>query len=227
MVSNNEIQIVISRYNENLNWLNDTLFKGMKIIIYNKGNNTNFYKPNNCKIVNLPNKGRCDQTFLFHIAENYDNLEKITIFLPGSSDMPNKIYKTKKMMNFIINYKKAVFPVEKCSSVYTTFRNFTIENWESSYRENSNNNNNIVENAKLRPFGVWYNYHFGNKNCQYYSINSIFSLDKDDIKKYPKSRYLYFSNMLSNNIHPETCHYIERSWALIFGPFLNTLLLHV
>ena len=76
------IEIVISRYNENLEWLNYEPFNKYKNIIYNKGPNDDFCKTNNIKVFNLENIGRCDHTYLFHIIENYDNLADITVFLP-------------------------------------------------------------------------------------------------------------------------------------------------
>jgi hypothetical protein len=42
------------------------------------------------KIVNLPNVGKCDHTYLYHIINNYNNLSKILVFLPGSINMENK-----------------------------------------------------------------------------------------------------------------------------------------
>ena len=40
----NNIEIVISRYNEKLDWINDNPFNKYSLIIYNKGNNQEFIK---------------------------------------------------------------------------------------------------------------------------------------------------------------------------------------
>ena len=219
------IEIVISRFNERLDWLKDPLFDEIHFIIYNKGINKDFYTPKNCKIINLPNYGRCDQTYLYHIVTNYKSLSNITIFLPGSSDMLNKMDKTRFIVKCAIKNNIACFPVEKCNDIYQKFRYFKLDNWNSSYSINQTYNNNNVQPAKLRPYGIWYKYHFGNNICKYFSINSIFALNKDDILKYSQSRYAYFCNMISFCEHPEACHYLERSWALIFGPFSKTCLI--
>ena len=69
--------VIISRYNENLSWLLESPFNQFKYIVYNKGINNNFEKTNVIQIINLPNVGKCDHTYLYHIVENYDNLSNI------------------------------------------------------------------------------------------------------------------------------------------------------
>jgi len=65
----NNIQIIIARFNEDLNWTTEMPFNLFKYIVYNKGNNENFNKTNVIKIVNIENVGKNDHTYLFHIVE--------------------------------------------------------------------------------------------------------------------------------------------------------------
>jgi hypothetical protein len=69
-------QIVIARYNENLEW---TKFLKSETIIYNKGSNVGTKH----KTIKLPNIGMGGATFWYHIIENYDNLADITLFIQG------------------------------------------------------------------------------------------------------------------------------------------------
>jgi len=88
---NNNIVIIISRYNENLEWLKEEPFNKYPVIIYNKGPNDDFYKPDNLiKIVKLDNVGREGHTYLHHIINNYDNLYNINILFPGSINIEIK-----------------------------------------------------------------------------------------------------------------------------------------
>lgn len=67
--------VVISRFNEDLDWINE-----LKIpyIIYNKGeNNINFPS------ITVPNIGREGNTYLKYIITNYNNLPKEIAFLQG------------------------------------------------------------------------------------------------------------------------------------------------
>lgn len=68
------MQIVIARYNENLEWLND--LTDTVNIVYNKGDGEFGIK--------LPNIGREAHTFLYHIVNNYDCLEDSICFLQGN-----------------------------------------------------------------------------------------------------------------------------------------------
>lgn len=220
-----DVDIVVARYNESLEWMNEYPFSLFHYTIYNKGPNENFLKKEGNHVISIPNVGRCDHTFLYHIVNNYStsNLKQITIFLPGCIDMPNKKTKAKNMLERILQSNKAYFPAEKCSSLYNMFKYFQLSHWKSSYNKNhSLYKSTYVSPAKLRPYGKWYKYHFGNKHVSFYCINSIFSLDKRDIEKYPLIRYEYFCRLLATHPHPEACHYMERSWGALFGPFLHT-----
>ena len=219
------IEIVVSRYNESLSWMDEYPFSLFTYTIYNKGSNDDFLKKQDNKVIDLDNLGRCDHTYLYHIVSNYDNLKPITIFFPGCLDMSNKKPKAVDLLKGILKTKCAIFPSEVCSNIHDKFKNFALDHWKSSYNKNHLLYvSTFVSPAKLRPYGKWYKFHFGNKRVKYYSINSIFSLDKRDILKFPISRYSYFCNMLSSHSHPEACHYMERSWGALFGPFLYTKL---
>lgn len=69
------MEIVISRYKENLDWVSN--IKNHKVTIYNKGDFDSRY-------INLPNIGREAHTYLYHIIENYNNLDDYTCFLQGN-----------------------------------------------------------------------------------------------------------------------------------------------
>ena len=75
---NKEIKykIVIARYHENLDWINE--MDQTNIIIYNKSE----VPLENA--INRPNEGRDVETFLYHIIENYENLSDYVIFLQGN-----------------------------------------------------------------------------------------------------------------------------------------------
>jgi hypothetical protein len=49
----NNIEIVVSRYNEDLNWLLEYPFNEFEYIVYNKGDNEDFEKTNVKQIINL------------------------------------------------------------------------------------------------------------------------------------------------------------------------------
>ncbi len=99
-------EIVIARYNENLDWL-DKIPKDIKITIYNKGIN-DINRP----FIQLPNIGRESHTYLYHIINNYDNLAEQTIFCQGDS-----IFHSPGFIDLLFN-KDKFQPVQPLSSYY-------------------------------------------------------------------------------------------------------------
>lgn len=219
----NIIQIIVSRYNENLDWMNEAPFNKFSYIIYNKGENENFEKKYASKIIKLPNVGRCDHTYLYHIVNNFNNLSEINVFFPGSINNAYKKENAKKILHNILHYKSAIFLGTYSNNIKGQFENFTLDNWCCTDDANrSLNNESKLSPALLRPYGKWFNYHFGNIKVNYWCIHGIFSINKYDILKHNINRYKKLLFGLQNHSNPEVGHYIERSWAAIFHPLLFT-----
>lgn len=79
------IDIVISRYQEELAWLKLFLkwYRIDRVFVYNKGPSPITGLPKNAKVIPLTNVGRCDHTYLYHIIQQYHDLADVTIFLPA------------------------------------------------------------------------------------------------------------------------------------------------
>ncbi len=94
-------EIVVSYYNENIDWLKK--IKDYKITIYNK---SSFDIDDT---ISLPNVGREMHTYFHHIVENYDNLSDWVFFTQGNpfdhvrnyvdiiSDFPNSLNNNSKL----------------------------------------------------------------------------------------------------------------------------------
>ena len=75
-----ELEIVIARYDEDLNWiLNNTKYSQMTTV-YNKGQNN---IDESLKTISINNVGRESHTYLYHIINNWDNLADRTVFFQG------------------------------------------------------------------------------------------------------------------------------------------------
>jgi hypothetical protein len=92
----NNIKIIITRYNESLNWAK----KFNNVLLYNKGNQNDPIL-NDFNYINIPNVGRDIHTIFYHIYHNYDSLDDYLVFLQGFAHdhSPN----LNKNMNKIIN----------------------------------------------------------------------------------------------------------------------------
>jgi hypothetical protein len=69
-------EIVIARYDENINWCSN--YKDY-VTVYNKGNDDISFNT-----IKLENRGHLADTILRHIITNYDNLADVTFFTHGS-----------------------------------------------------------------------------------------------------------------------------------------------
>jgi hypothetical protein len=102
-------EIVVARYNENLDWLKKIKkSKDIKITVYNKGKDDI-----DVPFIPLPNIGRESHTYLYHIINNYDNLADQTIFCQG-----DPILHAPDFINLINKFRKKFEPVQPLSLRY-------------------------------------------------------------------------------------------------------------
>ena len=230
MTNNSHIEIVVSRFNEDLSWLNEEPFSNYPVICYNKGVNDVVNINNLKKVFRIPNLGRESHTYLYHIINNYDNLADITIFLPGSTDTTqyNKKKRATMLLNEVSQHNDTVFIGAKHNDVKKELYNFSKNSYVSTSSENKNlNPETNLELASIRPFGKWYESRFPNITTQYIPYSGIIAVSRQDIKQHPKSYYQDLIKELSNSSNPEVGHYFERSWVAIFHPSHNARFINV
>ncbi len=220
---NLEIVLVVARYNEDLEWLREEPFSKYYTIIYNKGVNDKFYKPSNSKIINLENIGRCDHTYIYHIIKNYNNLANVTIFLPGSINLPYKINKAKKTVKMAAENGKTCIYYDGYfkEGVANKYYDFQLSHWSSSDPKNKQIISNTSSGSELtpadiRPFGKWYDAHFNNIKAKHVVYYGIFAISKETIKNNSKKYYSDLIKEFKKSSNPEVGHYFERSWFAIF-----------
>jgi hypothetical protein len=228
-----DYEIVISRFNENLEWTKEEPFCRFSYTVYNKGPNNNFCKERVRHIISLPNVGRNDHTILYHIVDRYQNgtLSPVTVFLPGSADMVHRQgrFKKEKAKELLNRLPLAYFLAKDCTpegGVARLFSNFTLSKWKATHASNTElNDESFLTPSKRRPFGKWYQHHFGNQFTGYYQFHGMFSVDHRDILQHPVSRYQNILQELVVSSNPEVGHYTERAWLTIFGPLQHTHIL--
>jgi hypothetical protein len=223
-INNNNIEIIIARYNEDLEWLNDEKFNKYPVIIYNKGVNDSFYKPPLLKeIVNLPNIGVCDHTYLYHIIKNYNNLPNVTIFLPGSCMDGIKKNRTINILEKTIETNNSViYGRNEDTGILNNLYDFNMETHESSNHSNKLlNGDSELRKCDVNPFGNWFKTVFGDININYSTYFGIFSASKQHILNRKKDFYEKLIEYVNKDKNEECAHYIERSYIAIFHPLPN------
>ena len=230
------VQLVISRFNENLDWL--IIIKNIDILIYNKGEKNIDYIKNylnniniKCKIINLPNIGKEGQTYIKHILDNYKNLYDFTIFVQGFPfDHCPTIYS--KITYFINNLKNIHFSFLNDKLLECDFLGKATQFCEvGGYRYlpmidiyNKIFNNKININIKKKN-----PYEMEDLKGPIFKFGpgAQFIVSKNQINKKPKSFYKKINNIFENpmkefnnikytNINPLEGYVIERLWKYIF-----------
>jgi len=198
-----QYQIVIARYNENINYL----LKYSNIsIVYNKGDNN---IPLRFNYINLPNIGRESHTYLYHIIQNYENLANKTLFIQGNIK-DHKLYPLDDYLYNNLDFfgKKSIHKID--------FLKINIIHKGKYLKELQNSN---LKKSKYTPY-QWINI-IGIDISDIDSFEMIwganFSVSKDLIYKKPKIFYENLMRYLEYDKNPEEGHFFERSWNLIFN----------
>lgn len=213
-----KIDLVISYYKEDLSWFEKYRhIKFNKIYIYNKGPGT----VPDIKVpfieIKLPNIGRCDHTYLYHIVKKYDDLGDVTIFTTGSVLLDHKFKLFAIILDKTIRTENSVFYGTYYKNVKNKFNNFTMDSYEAAYNKN-NDGFQKMELSKIRPFGKWYDSHFKGIDISLVNYNGIFSVSKKHIIQHTKDYYKELIADFPDNSNPEVGHYFERAWLAVFNP---------
>lgn len=192
---------VISRFNENLDWVNELK---ISYLIYNKGEN-NIHFPSTL----LPNTGREGNTYLTYIIKNYNNLPEEIAFLQGKP-----FDHCEKILTYLNN-------------PYTTDITYQIDNkviflmnkhQEKYYLECDINGNDINGNIGhsglpikeiLDQIGIYYRGPFIFSQGAQYLISKICILSK------PLNWWENIYQVYNNN--PSSPWVFERIWPLIYA----------
>ena len=231
-----KIELIISRFSEDLSWLKEEPFKSLNKIIYNKGQ-TEILNMKDIPFVTeikLSNIGRESHTYLYHVIENYDKNEldqedKIYIFLPGSANDLHKISRAKRVTTLAISTLNSVLIGQATADntdICKKYWNFSCIKHAGQHELNSKLNPSIkVLPASPRPYGEWYRKHFGHRKARLIAWNAIFAIHSSHIHQHTKEYYNMLIKNVNTHVNPEAGHFFERSWAAVFGPLPESCLI--
>lgn len=209
-------QLVISRYNENIDWIKDINKELFDIFIYNKGDKINNIF--NCNVINLKNTGRESHTYLYHIITNYENLPEKIIFTQAHP----------------FDHTRDCF-IDEINNFKNTQSNFFYFSKNILKIEYDENKDKFLEYGLLNN-NLWSNYHdinsptfivieklFGgfisNELKIIFGTGAIFGINKKLIIKRNIEFYTQCIDILNNSrnlINPDEGHSFERLWHYIF-----------
>jgi hypothetical protein len=197
-----KIELVLSRFNENIEWIDKISSLFNNIIIYNKGNDDIDSNHTNIKI---PNVGREAQTYLHYIIDNYNNLPDYILFSqahPFDRGWNNNIDAwVENITNLILKKPNKTTPLGWIN-VETLEICPPIE--EHRYQEMN------YKKEYERIFNEKYP-----KEIVYSSGATIWTTRKNILSR-DKQFYINLNETVNKEIHPPNAWILERFWLTIF-----------
>jgi len=216
--------VIITRYNEKIDWINYIIDSVDQIIVYNKGTNDDLFKeyqpPPKVIIKRLPNIGRIDHTIVYHILENWENLPDTIISLPASILMCLKkglyLNAIRKRVNCVKERYKGYYS-PRFYKVNSKTYNYTIDNYQAEGYCNRNDNPFIK--SEFPDFRTWKETLIDTRPIRYVGMRGMFIVSKENIKYIDKKIYQNLLESLSVGDNIENGHFAERIWAHLFRQY--------
>jgi len=237
---NTKLSLVVARYNEDINW---ALAYNDIAIVYNKGRNFNLPFTT---VKNIENIGREGHTYLYHMINNYENLNEKTIFCQGDPFLHNETIlfgidnyeKTMDVQPLGLQYiKQYEIPPKHILDNHKTKTDYGLEYLICNIDENLEYKNPNFIDMGIKNLIKKYNEKFpkcssivGNflnrsnfpivkpiDNIRF-SFCALFSLKKEKIRKYSPNTYQNILKELISfhNQGGENGYVLERLWLYIF-----------
>lgn len=202
-------KIIVSRFNENINWLNS---EAENCIIYNKGEKIGVKNE-----IMLPNVGRESETYLNYIIKEYENLPELLIFTQGSISQHQR-----GGINYLLKIAKEAEELGMSKPTVIHFKGGREEvYWGGEFNFISKDYQlgklPYLNNKKIK-FSEWFEEKFAIKYPNPISIskNGIFAVKKSVIIKNSLSMYQDLIKSVNYSINPVEGHFFERSWHYLF-----------
>lgn len=179
--------------------------------------------PPYAKVVKMPNVGRCDHTYLYHIVTNWDNLADVTIFVPGScASAQSKWNKLQWIVSQVGRTGDSAFPVDHVTvtPLNEQLGAFKLDSYVASEAANAAMNpESTLQLSRHRPFGVFFRAMFPDMPAVHEVVyQGVFAVSRKHVQQHPRSRYERLLSCLDSHSNPEAGHYMERSWLAAFHP---------
>lgn len=203
----NRAEIVITRYNEPLDWI-----KGMEhlVTVYNKGH---LNHPIEMATIKVPNYGYGLETMLRHIITRYDSLAEVTFFAQGRLGdredqpiYPLYYYFEGMNANSIRGVKTLAYDLPK-----SRYRNRLTDPGTFACDDKT------LEDFR-KSIGIPYKF-----TIEHWVKGDWISVGRNLIREKPKEyySYLYDACKFGRGVIVEECWFLERSWYSIFTTSLK------
>ncbi|KAL8708481.1 MAG: hypothetical protein Q9220_006639 [cf. Caloplaca sp. 1 TL-2023] len=211
-------EIVVAHYNEDLSWLKEY---SAECCVYSKGGTKNAPQ-HPFTFTTLPNIGREGHTFLFHIAENYDALADVTLFVQGRIDdhVDISLADMKARSLDTATGQVQTFPFRELE-LFDHWEGIPWEKYPCWKRWSSMATHNMKE-TPLELFQQYISESDRVPAAVGFAPGAIFAVRKETVQQHSQAFYERLLNKMflgeMAHVNPETGHYMERFWLAMFNP---------
>ncbi len=204
-------QIVVARYNENIDWLKSEM---SNCIIYNKGASLQLDNE-----IALKNVGRESDTYLHYIITHYEQLPDVVVFTQARiSD-----HKGKDDVQYLINIKNEALEHSMSQNImihHDRGNNIHFDKEWNVRKEGYFLRDNYKNNRPI-SFLHWFTstLQLPYPNPIYIYHNAIFAVRKENILNKPLEFYQRLRLDVNHHINSTEGHFFERSWYYIFNRY--------
>ena len=241
-----EYDIVVSMCNGNLDHIEGYReingYKLRKLFVYAKcGKNVTL--PRDVSYEILPNVGRCDHTYAYHMRKQYDALAPITIFLKdtvvvhqaGAPISPKAMLKLihrsgfacgQKPYNWYSIWHDPRWLLNFSKSSYVTHSGSKLGYHDDAlhFKSNMSNLREWLIKVAASPGGVTQENSFVKTKIQRpipVCYGGVFAVAQSQIQRVPREIWKGIETALSRGDNIEEGHFMERSWALLLAPRIH------
>lgn len=180
------IRVVTSCFNDDVNfsWTRDLVTRGTPYIIYRKSDvdeNTKQFDQLPYQLIEIPNICRCEYAFMYHIVNNYERLDDITVFV--KSNWSKYGINFPHLLANCANYDYMTVGTHQETIGYSYHEQSDIDYWTNWY-------DNIFSDQLEKP-----------KDVHIWGHGPCFSVSRELIHRHPKSVYEYLLDRLSKPRH--------------------------
>lgn len=195
------MDLVIARYQENIDWIRPIESNLSNIYVYNKGTS----KETKYHYQELKNIGREANTYIYHIIDKYESISEFTIFLQGNP------YDHCKTLNYEIQQIERLRKIKKINFFDISFNPdfYEFGDWlqvNTAHEELYHCLDLICDITKIQKFDY--------KNLKKNIWGAQFGVSDKLIKKYTKEQWEQLLE-LSETID-EFPYVMEKFWSYLF-----------
>ncbi len=202
-----DYQVVISRYNEDIEWIKTF----DDYVVFNKGDTVGISEDILNRTFYLPNVGKDLDVIFRYITTHYYSLPSKVAFCQGRFDdhydLSISEFKN-KLLSLDNGYSTLDYRYDRCPPQHSNHPTFNIEHWGT-----------MIDNYHVDyDLQTWWQQFSGENYVQNQIVfwGCIFCVKRSLIRRRPLSFYQKLHGYFTKCPNPIETHFVERSWANIF-----------